>query len=91
MKVDLDKLLDDSIKEKNGILRDLEPLKAEKAKLMKELQPTEKKLKVVKEEIAKIEADRDLTGASKTIARLTRTGSKNKNLKAEVGSIREEA
>jgi len=83
--MNLDKILEDAKKEKESILAELAPLKAEERKLMEQFQPIDEKLRAVREKCADIEKKRNLAEVSRTIIRLTRPGAGDKTLKAETG------
>ena len=81
----LDEMLADAEKERDSILAELAPLRAEEEKLMKQFAPIDEKLRAVREKCAKIEKDRNLADASRTIVALGRAKPGTKTLKAETG------
>jgi len=83
--IKLEKILEDARKEKESILAELAPLRAEEEKLMEQFQLIDEKLRAVREKCADIEKKRDLANASRTIVRLSRPGSGDKTLKVEPG------
>lgn len=83
--IKLDKILEDARKEKESILAELAPLRAEEEKLMAQFQVIDKKLRAVREKCADIEKKRGLADAGRTIVRLSRGGSGDKTLKVEPG------
>lgn len=83
--IKIDKILEDAKKEKESILAELAPLRAEEKKLMEQFQPIDEKLRAVREKCADIEKKRDLAEVSRTIVRLSKPGSGDKTLKAETG------
>jgi len=84
----LDEMLADAEKEKESILAELAPLRAEEAKLMKQFAPLDAKLREVREKCAKIEKDRDLADVSRTIVALGKSKRGDKTLKAEPGTFK---
>ena len=80
----LQKILDEAVEIKTGILKELEPLRLEEGKLQKELDKIAAELLTVREEIVAIERPK-LAEATGTIATLSRKG--NKGIKAESGSF----
>ena len=88
--INLDKILEDSIKEKKSILAELTPLRAEEKKLAEQLAPIDEKLRAVREKCADIEKKRDLAGASRAIVALSKAGPGSKTLKAETGQFKKE-
>lgn len=81
----LDELLKEAEEEKESILAELAPLRAEEEKLMKQFVPLDLALRAVREKCAKIEKDRNLADASRTIVALGRAKPGTKTLKAETG------
>lgn len=79
----LQKMLDDAVKIKTAILKELKPLRIIEDKLQKELDKIAADLRTVREDIVAIEQP-DLAEATRTINALSRKG--NKGIKAEGGS-----
>jgi len=68
--IDLVKEYEIAVKEKESILKSLEPLRAEESKVIKKVQSSEEELKEIRDKIVKIEVDKKLAEVSKIIAAL---------------------
>jgi len=68
--IDLKEVYEQALKDKESILKSLEPLRIEESKLVEKVQSAEKELQVVRDNIVKIEIEKELADVSKIIATL---------------------
>ena len=68
--VDLKEVYAQALKDKDVILKSLEPLRAEEEKAIEKVQSAEKELQAIRGKIVKVEVDKKLAEVSRIIATL---------------------